>query len=89
MPDAELKIFMTADPEVRAQRRFQELKAKGMSDSLSAVRQNLAMRDKMDTSREDSPLVQVKDARVLDNTDLQPEEQLQLALSWVREIDGH
>lgn len=89
LPQADLKIFMTADPEVRAQRRFQELKSKGMSDSLSAVRHNLAKRDAMDTSREDSPLIQTEDARVLDNTEMSPAEQLHLALGWVREIEGH
>lgn len=89
LPDAELKIFMTADPEVRALRRYNELKSKGMSDSLESVKENLQKRDAMDTSRADSPLIQVEDAKVLDNTEISPQEQLKLALSWVREIDGH
>lgn len=89
LPDADLKIFMTADPEIRAQRRFEELQSKGMPETLSAVRQNLKMRDEMDTSRADSPLVQVEDAKVLDNSEINPQEQLKLALSWVREIEGH
>lgn len=89
LPNAELKIFMTADPAIRVQRRFDELQSKGLSDSLEAVRENLEKRDKMDTSREDSPLIQVEDAKVLDNSELSPAEQLKLALSWVREIDGH
>lgn len=89
LPNAELKIFMTADPEIRAQRRFAELQSKGMPDSLEAVRENLEKRDAMDTSRADSPLVQVSDAKVLDNSEINPKEQLKLALSWVREIEGH
>ena len=89
LPDAELKIFMTADPEIRALRRYNELKSKGMLDSLESVKENLQKRDAMDTSRADSPLIQVEDAKVLDNTEISPQEQLKLALSWVREFDGH
>jgi len=85
MPDAELKIFMTADPEVRAQRRFAELQSKGMEMTLEEVAKNLEERDYLDTHREDSPLIQTKDALVLDNTDLGMEEQLNLALSWAKE----
>lgn len=85
MPDAELKIFMTADPKVRAQRRFAELQSKGMEMTLEEVAKNLEERDYLDTHREDSPLIQTKDALVLDNTDLGMEEQLNLALSWAKE----
>jgi len=85
MPDAELKIFMTADPEIRAQRRFAELQSKGMEMTLEEVAKNLEERDYLDTHREDSPLIQTKDALVLDNTDLGMEEQLNLALSWAKE----
>lgn len=84
-PNAELKIFMTASPEVRAQRRFDELKAKGKNVSLAEVRDNLVSRDKEDTSRKENPLVQAEDAVVLDNSDLTPKEQLELALGWVEE----
>lgn len=84
-PNAELKIFMTASPEVRAQRRYDELKAKGKNVSLEEVRANLVSRDKEDTSRKEDPLIQAKDALVLDNSNLRPEEQLALALSWVEE----
>ncbi len=84
-PNAELKIFMTASPEVRAQRRFDELKAKGKNVSLEEVRDNLVSRDKEDTSRKENPLIQAEDAVILDNSDLTPEQQLEMALRWVEE----
>ncbi len=84
-PHAELKIFMTASPDVRALRRFNELKEKGKNVSLEEVRNNLVSRDKEDTSRKEDPLIQAKDAVVIDNSDLTPKEQLKLALSWVEE----
>lgn len=84
-PNAELKIFMTASPDVRAQRRFDELNAKGKNVSLEEVRKNLVSRDLEDTSRKEDPLIQAEDAVVLDNSDLTPERQLQIALGWVRE----
>lgn len=82
-PNAELKIFMTASPEVRAQRRYNELKVKGKNVSLEEVRDNLVSRDKEDTSRKENPLIQAEDAMVLDNSDLTPEQQLETALEWV------
>lgn len=82
-PNAELKIFMTASPEVRAQRRFAELQAKGKSVTLKEVLENLASRDEEDTSRKEDPLTQANDAIVLDNSDLSPEQQLEIALRWV------
>lgn len=85
IPDAELKIFMTADPEIRSQRRFQELQEKGQEMSIEAVRENLAERDFLDTTRSDSPLIQTDDALVLDNSNLSREEQLNLAISWAKE----
>ena len=84
-PEAELKIFVTADVEVRAKRRFQELKEKGLSVDLQEVRQNLALRDHIDSTRDDSPLKQAEDALVLDNTSLNPDEQLQVVLDWAKE----
>ena len=87
-PHAELKIFMTAAPDVRAQRRFEELKAKGKSVSLEEVRANLASRDEEDTSRKEDPLIQAEDALVLDNSDLTPEQQLEVALGWAKERMG-
>ncbi|MBX2873706.1 MAG: (d)CMP kinase [Saprospiraceae bacterium] len=84
-PDAELKIFVTADPEVRAHRRFLELQQKGQEVALEEVRNNLSERDHIDSTRADSPLKQAEDALVLDNTDLNQEEQLQVALDWAQE----
>ncbi len=85
-PDAFLKIFVTADPEIRAKRRFEELQGKGEIISLEDVKTNLAQRDHLDTSREDSPLIQTEDARVLDNTHLTRQEQEDLAYSWAQEL---
>mgnify|MGYP000512880611 FL=1 len=75
-PAAQLKIFMTADPAVRAKRRFDELQLKGEAVSLAEIAENLNMRDYEDTHRNESPLRQAEDAIVLDNTFLNPIEQL-------------
>jgi cytidylate kinase len=83
-PDAELKIFMTADPLVRAKRRQAELAAKGEHHSLEEVLKNLVERDELDAAREEGPLVQAEDARILDNSHLSREDQLKLAESWAR-----
>lgn len=83
--DAELKIFMTADPEVRALRRFRELLAKGESWTMEAVRENLRERDRIDSNRSENPLRQAADARILDNSHLSENEQLGLALQWTQE----
>lgn len=85
-PDAELKIFMTARPEIRANRRWKELVAKGDRVSEAEVLANLSHRDAIDSSRQDSPLTLTKDYRVLDNSDLDREQQLELAMSWVEEV---
>jgi cytidylate kinase len=82
-PDASLKIFMTADPKVRAERRFKEMIAKGDRISLEEVFENLAHRDFLDTTRTESPLKRAEDAIILDNTELTPEEQLSFALNQV------
>ena len=79
-PDAQLKIFMTADPNVRAERRYKELVVKDPNITLEDVFENIAPRDYQDTTREESPLVRAKDAIILDNTNLSPDEQLQFAL---------
>ncbi len=84
-PNAELKIFMTADNEVRAQRRFLELQEKGTPESIETVKKNLAHRDHIDSTREENPLTQTADAIVLDNTNLTMDEQLELALQWATE----
>lgn len=84
-PDAELKIFMTADPQVRAERRLKELQQKNPSLTQEEVLANLQMRDAADMSRAISPLQQASDAVVIDNTHLSPQQQLQLALEYARE----
>lgn len=84
-PKAELKIFLTASPEIRAERRFNELMAKGDTPTREEVVANIELRDKMDSSREESPLIQTKDAVVIDNSDLTPKQQLDLALRLVSE----
>jgi cytidylate kinase len=84
-PQAELKIFMTASKEIRAQRRYAELLANNPTITLEAVRENLEQRDYMDSHREESPLMQAADAIVLDNSQLTPEQQFQLALGWANE----
>ena len=75
-PDADLKIFMTATPQVRTQRRYDELVQKGMSASWDEISQNLTKRDHIDQSREESPLRQADDAIVLDNSAMTPKEQM-------------
>ncbi|RYD54794.1 MAG: (d)CMP kinase [Sphingobacteriales bacterium] len=84
-PDAELKIFMTAEPEVRVKRRFQELYPSNHNVTLDEVRHNLELRDYIDSNREESPLRQAHDAIVLDNSNLTREEQLEKVLGWVKE----
>ncbi len=75
-PDAELKIYMTADPMVRAERRFKELTAKGDNVSLEEIYENVVSRDKADMSRAISPLRKADDAVVLDNSNMSVEEQM-------------
>jgi cytidylate kinase len=84
-PDAELKIFMTADNAIRVERRFRELFEKNPNVTLEEVKNNLEMRDFIDSNREVSPLRQAKDAIVLDNSQLTIRQQLDLALKLVRE----
>lgn len=83
-PDAEVKFFVTADPLVRAKRRHLELN--DPSISMEDVLKNLEERDLMDTTRKESPLIQVPDAIVIDNSELNQEEQLDFALEKVKEI---
>ena len=75
-PDAELKIFMTADPKVRAQRRYDELTAKGDNVTMEEIQENVLSRDHADMNREISPLRQADDAIVLDNSHMSVEEQM-------------
>jgi cytidylate kinase len=85
-PDASVKIFMTADPVIRAERRYKELVVKNPDITLEEVFENLAHRDYQDTTRKESPLVRAKDAIILDNTNLTPDEQLAFALAKVEPL---
>lgn len=84
-PDAELKIFLTADADVRTSRRHLELAAKGIDAEWTDIYNNLLERDRIDSGRADSPLRQANDAVVIDNTLLSEEQQLETALTLVRE----
>jgi cytidylate kinase len=84
-PKAELKIFMTADNAVRVERRFKELYEKNPNITIEEVKNNLEMRDYIDSHREVSPLKKADDAIELDNTNLTEEQQLQKALNWAKE----
>ena len=85
-PDAELKIFMTASAETRAQRRFDELQQKGDNVSYEDVLKNVVERDHIDTHREDSPLVIADDAIEIDNSYLNKEEQFSAVLELVNDV---
>ncbi|MBC7534148.1 MAG: (d)CMP kinase [Ferruginibacter sp.] len=84
-PDAELKIFMTADIPVRVERRFKEMFEKNPNITIEEVKSNLEMRDYIDSNREVSPLRRADDAVLLDNTDVTMEQQLSFALKLVKE----
>ncbi len=85
-PNADLKFFVTADTETRTNRRFEELLSKGINISKDEVRENLIKRDKIDSSRIESPLIKVDDAITIDNSQLTREEQLSIALNYVNAI---
>lgn len=85
-PDAELKIFMTASPEIRAERRYLELKEKGQEVSFDEILKNVEERDSIDSGRAVSPLKKADDAIVLDNSNLTRGQQLNWALSKAKEI---
>lgn len=80
-PEAELKIFMTADPHVRAERRYKELMAKGEQVSLAEIEENIRERDRQDETREVSPLRRAEDAVLLDNSYMTVEQQME----WIGE----
>ena len=82
-PDAELKIFVTADDEVRAQRRFNELTSKGEQVTFDEVLKNVRERDLLDTTREESPLRKADDAILLDNSFMTIDEQFEVAKNFV------
>ncbi len=85
-PDADLKLFMTADPQIRAERRYSELISKGEEVKIEEIFENLAKRDYQDTTRKESPLLQAQDAVVLDNSTISEAEQLEFALEQIRLI---
>ncbi len=87
-PDAELKLFITADPQIRAQRRFAELIEKGKETTIEEVLANLEKRDYIDSHREDSPLMKADDAIEIDNSHMTHDEQLYLILNLVKEKMG-
>ena len=84
-PNAELKIFVTAEVDVRAQRRYDEMLSKGEPADMNEVKQNLQERDRIDQSRAESPLRKADDAVVLDNSHITRDEQLQVAYDWAIE----
>jgi cytidylate kinase len=83
-PNAELKLFVTASPEIRTERRFKELLSTEPNITREEIRQNLEERDYLDSTRKESPLIQTEDAVVIDNSDINQQEQLELALELVR-----
>lgn len=85
-PQAELKLFMTADPDVRAQRRFIEYKTKGETIAIDEIKKNLEKRDYEDTHRKESPLLKAKDAVMFDNSDLNQTEQLDYVLKLIKDF---
>jgi len=85
-PDAELKIFMTADISVRIQRRFDELHSKGQMASIEDIKRNLEMRDYEDSNRKENPLLLAPDAIVLDNSELSREDQLNFVVKLISDL---
>jgi cytidylate kinase len=85
-PNAELKLFMTADENIRTQRRLDELSSKGEYHTFEDVKQNLKKRDFDDTTRKENPLIQAEDAIVLDNTDITKEEQLDFVIKLINDL---
>lgn len=81
-PDAELKIFMTASVDVRAERRYKELIANGDKVSMEEIKENISYRDHLDQTREESPLKMAKDAILLDNSAMTVEQQME----WVDQL---
>ena len=84
-PKAELKIFMTADNAIRVERRFRELYAKNPNITIEEVKNNLEMRDYIDSHREISPLKKAEDAVILDNSNITPEQQLEMVLGLAKQ----
>ncbi len=85
-PEAELKLFMTADTDIRTKRRYDELRTKGQEVSFLEIKTNLMSRDYEDSHRKENPLLQAKDAVVLDNTELNREQQLEFILNLIKNL---
>jgi len=85
-PDADLKIFMTANPEIRAQRRYDESMEKGQKVSYKEIEKNISTRDKIDKGREISPLRKAPDALLLDNSHLSVKEQMEWVMKIIEDI---
>ena len=85
-PDADLKIFMTASPGIRAKRRYEELGKKGVHVQYQEVLHNIRERDHIDSTRAESPLAKAKDAITLDNSSMTKDEQARLSLSWAKGV---
>lgn len=85
-PDAELKMFLTATPEVRAKRRYDELRGKNQNVNLETIIQNINERDFLDQNRKDSPLKMAEDAILIDNSALSRKQQLEYAIELVKNI---
>lgn len=86
-PDADIKLFMTASPEVRAQRRYLELKEKGTEVPLNEIRANIEKRDHLDQTRDESPLRMADNAILLDNSNMTPEEQMAWFTNYLRKFE--
>lgn len=85
-PNAELKVFMTAAPEVRAQRRYEELLERGDEVIYEEVLKNVIERDHIDSTREDSPLIQTEDAMLLDTSEMSREQQFEQLVCWAQDV---
>ena len=85
-PNADLKLFMTADPQIRAERRYNELISKDEKVNMEDIFENLAKRDFQDTTREESPLIQAEDAVVLDNSHIDETQQLEFAMRYLKPL---
>ncbi len=86
LPDADYKFFMTASQDERARRRFLELELAGEKTDIESVKQNLITRDKIDSERDISPLKQAEDAILIDNTNINKEETIELILSYIKKF---
>ena len=84
LPNADYKFFLTASADERARRRFLELQSLGIETTIEEVKQNLIERDRIDSEREISPLKQAEDAILIDNTNLNKEETIDLILSYIK-----